>query len=65
MAHTAAQAVHSIVPWAARNIVAQPDHRTAVQAADSTVAQLTVDSTVAQLVADRPAADADCAHRLV
>ena len=55
----------STVPWAARNIVAQPDSRTAVEATDSTVAQLVADSTVAQLVAHRPAADADCAHRFV
>ena len=55
----------STAPWAARNIVAQPDNRTAVEAADSTAAQLTADSTVAQLVADRPAADADSAHRFV
>jgi hypothetical protein len=59
------QAIGSTVAWAARNTVAQPVHRTAVQAVDSIVAQLAVDSIVAQLAADNTAADTDCTHRLV
>jgi len=47
MAYTVAQAVHSTVAWVARNIVAQPDHTTAVKTAGSTVA-CPVDSIVAQ-----------------